>query len=79
MPVKKYYDFAGPFFYFQSGAVLALVGATCTMYPNAQLSIIGLDQIVPHSFSAENVITSLNDLLSVSLCHGYFFCRRSKV
>lgn len=35
-----------------SGAIMALIGAVCVKYPNAQLSIAFVSEIFPHSFSA---------------------------
>ncbi|GFR59592.1 presenilins-associated rhomboid-like protein, mitochondrial [Elysia marginata] len=36
-----------------SGAIMALIGAVCVRYPNAQLSIAFVSEIFPHSFSAD--------------------------
>jgi len=38
-----------------SGAILALIGYTVTKFPEARFSIALLDQIYPHSFTAQTV------------------------
>ena len=39
----------------QSGAILGMIALFCTYFPEKQLSIALVDQIIPHSFSAGNV------------------------
>lgn len=42
-----------------SGAICALIGATCLTYPDSQLSIAFIDQIIPHSFTAQSGLLGL--------------------
>jgi len=42
-----------------SGAVLAVVGAVASQFPNSQVSIMLIDQIFPHSFSASTAVGAL--------------------
>ena len=45
------------FFPFQSGAIMAVLGAVCYYYPDTQLNIAFVGDIIPHSFSASSVST----------------------
>ncbi|KAK2151383.1 hypothetical protein LSH36_365g04034 [Paralvinella palmiformis] len=42
-----------------SGAILGLIGVICCQYPNSRLSILLVDQIYPHSFSADSAMKGL--------------------
>ncbi len=42
-------------FSFQSGCIMAVLGAVCITYPDATLSIAFVDQLIPHSFTAKTV------------------------
>jgi len=52
-----------------SGAIMALLGVVCMTYPNAKLSIVLVDQIYPHSFSANTGMKAIIafDLLGLVL------------
>ena len=41
--------------WFQSGAIMCLLGAVCVTHPDARLSIAFVGEIYPHSFSASSV------------------------
>ncbi|XP_048747308.2 presenilins-associated rhomboid-like protein, mitochondrial [Ostrea edulis] len=42
-----------------SGAICALIGATCVTYPDGKLSIALVNQIFPHSFTAQSGLIGL--------------------
>lgn len=57
-----------------SGAIMALIGATCIAFPQARLSIAFVDQVVPHSFSADSAMKCLIviDTLGILLQWRFF-------
>ncbi|KAH3812432.1 hypothetical protein DPMN_140863 [Dreissena polymorpha] len=52
-----------------SGGILTLVAITCLTFPDSKLAIAFVDQIIPHSFSAESAVIGivLFDLLGILL------------
>ncbi|CAD5118695.1 DgyrCDS7377 [Dimorphilus gyrociliatus] len=42
-----------------SGAIMAILGLTCARFPEARLSIAFVDQLIPHSFTADNAKNGL--------------------
>ncbi|RUS70005.1 hypothetical protein EGW08_022233 [Elysia chlorotica] len=56
-----------------SGAIMALVGAVCVRYPNAQLSIAFVSEIFPHSFSADTGVKCLIAFDVIGLVLGWKF------
>ncbi|XP_035824170.1 presenilins-associated rhomboid-like protein, mitochondrial isoform X2 [Aplysia californica] len=52
-----------------SGAIMALLGIVCVTYPNAQLSIAFVNELFPHSFSADSGMKAIIafDLLGLAL------------
>ncbi|KAK3763788.1 hypothetical protein RRG08_065751 [Elysia crispata] len=56
-----------------SGAIMALIGAVCVRYPNAQLSIAFVGEIFPHSFSADTGMKCLIAFDLLGLVLGWKF------
>ncbi|GFN74084.1 hypothetical protein PoB_000059000 [Plakobranchus ocellatus] len=56
-----------------SGAIMALIGAVCVKYPNAQLSIAFVSEIFPHSFSADTGMKCLIAFDVLGLVLGWRF------
>jgi len=59
-------------FVLQSGAIMAMIGIVCIHYPSTRLSVAFVDQLIPHSFSADSV-SSLETILYIGMSHTKFF------
>ncbi|XP_014777461.1 presenilins-associated rhomboid-like protein, mitochondrial [Octopus bimaculoides] len=56
-----------------SGALMAVLGAVCLTYPNAQLSIAFIGDIIPHSFSAGAVMKVIIVFDTIGVLAGWKF------
>lgn len=56
-----------------SGAILALIAIVCLQFPDSRLSIAFVDQIIPHSFTAQSAIIGLIVLDCVGIARGWRF------
>lgn len=56
-----------------SGAIMALIGAVCISMPQARLSIAFVDQLVPHSFSADSAMKCLIAFDTIGVLLGWRF------
>ena len=55
--------------WFQSGAIMCLLGAVCVTHPDARLSIAFVGDLFPHSFSASSVgcVCSVNLVVTLAV------------
>ncbi|KAH9490283.1 hypothetical protein Btru_033963 [Bulinus truncatus] len=56
-----------------SGAIMAMLGAVCSSYPNAQLGIAFISDIFPHSFSADSGMKAIIAFDLLGLVLGWRF------
>ncbi|KAK6962374.1 presenilins-associated rhomboid-like protein mitochondrial [Biomphalaria glabrata] len=56
-----------------SGAIMALLGAVCSSFPNAQLGIAFISEIFPHSFSADSGMKAIIAFDLLGLILGWRF------
>ncbi|XP_074658083.1 presenilin-associated rhomboid-like protein, mitochondrial [Tubulanus polymorphus] len=54
-----------------SGAIMAVLGAVCMNYPDAQLSVAFIGDILPHSFSAHSAMIGLLTFDALGLFLGW--------
>ncbi|XP_064638959.1 presenilin-associated rhomboid-like protein, mitochondrial isoform X2 [Lineus longissimus] len=54
-----------------SGAIMAILGATCIAFPDSRLSIAFIGDLVPHSFSADSAMKFLIAFDTIGLLLGW--------
>lgn len=56
-----------------SGAIMAMIGIVCIHYPSTRLSVAFVDQLIPHSFSADSAMKFLIILDTAGILMGWRF------